>query len=93
LDAETLKIFAKLIEVGGMPGLSLAVIVLTLKLYLSGPREKVSEPDPTAAALQNVAAEMRAMRIELVEHRTEADTRLNEHDRRLGVIETRINKG
>ena len=93
MDAETLKLLARVIEVGGMPGLSVAVIALTFKLYLGGPKERQPEPDPTANALQSIAAEMRAMRLELVEHRTEADTRLTEHDRRLGVIETRINKG
>lgn len=93
MDAETLKLFARLIEVGGLPGLALTVVFLTVKLYIGGPKERQAEPDPTANAIQSLATEMRAMRLELVEHRTEADTRLTEHDRRLGVIENRINKG
>jgi hypothetical protein len=91
LDAETLTMLAKILEVGGMPGLSVAVVILAMKLYFGGPRGRTPEPDPTATALESVAAEMRNLRLELVQHRTEADTRLSEHDRRLGAIENRIN--
>ena len=91
MDAETLTVLAKILEIGGMPGLSIAVVILAMKLYFGGPRMPAPEVDPTASALQSIAAEMRNMRLELVEHRTAADTRLHEHDRRLGAIENRIN--
>jgi hypothetical protein len=91
LDAETLSQLAKILEIGGMPGLSIAVVILAMKLYFGGPRMPTPEVDQTASALQSIAAEMRNMRLELVEHRTAADTRLHEHDRRLGAIENRIN--
>lgn len=91
MDAATLSQLAKILEVGGMPGLSIAVVILAMKLYFGGPRGHAPDVDPTATALQSIAAEMRNMRLELVEHRTAADTRLHEHDRRLGEIESRIN--
>ena len=91
MDAATLSQLAKILEVGGMPGLSIAVVILAMKLYFGGPRSHAQDVDPTASALQSIATEMRNMRLELVEHRTAADTRLHEHDSRLGAIESRIN--
>jgi hypothetical protein len=82
----TLTEFASVASAPG--GVMLIILYIEIKRRAGNPQPT---PDPTATALESVAAEMRNLRLELVQHRTEADTRLSEHDRRLGAIENRIN--